>query len=401
MRVLLVHNRYGSSAPSGENVVVDAERRMLERAGHEVALFGRDSDAVRARGVRGAIEAAVLVPWNPATGRAVRDAVEAFRPDVVHVHNTFPLISPSVFHAIGTRVPRVLTLHNYRLVCAAAIPMREGRVCTECIDRRSVRPALVHGCYRESRVATAPLAAGIALHRTLGTWDRQVEAFVALTAFQRDLMVAAGLPAARVHVKPNFFEGDPVPLPWAGRDEAVVYAGRLSTEKGVDALVEAWLRWGPAAPELRIVGDGSLRASLEAAAARRPEVRIRFLGRLSPVCTAAQIARARLLVLPSVWFETFGMVLCEAFAFGTPVAVSDLGALPSVMTPGVSGVTFEPGRPDALLATVRAAWSDGRLERMSSGARAEFERRYTEQGNLEQLLAIYGRAIAERAAVRA
>ena len=392
MRILQVHNRYGSTAPSGENVVVDAERRMLERAGHQVALLGRDSDGVRAFGALGAVSAAVRVPWNPGIFGEVRREIDRFRPDVVHVHNTFPLISPAVFHAIGDRVPRVLTLRNWRLSCAAAIPMRDGEVCTECIGRRSVQPALLHGCYRGSRLATLPIAAGIALHRAIGTWDRQVEAYVALTDFQRERMVEGGLPAHLVHVKPNFFGGSPLPLPWEARDEAVVYAGRLSSEKGVDVLGEAWLRWGAQAPELRIAGAGPLAASLAEAASRRPDVRIRFLGQLPSAEVAEQIARARLVVLPSLCFETFGMVVCEAFAHGTPVAVSDLGALPSVIRPGGSGLTFAPGDPDSLLDAVRAAWTGGRLQALSAGARSDYETRYTEQVNVERLLEIYRNA---------
>ncbi|MBK9198592.1 MAG: glycosyltransferase [Betaproteobacteria bacterium] len=184
---------------------------MLQSRGHEVAEFTRHSDEIRGPGVWGSIKGAAATPWNPWSARAIRQAVARFLPDVVHVHNTFPLISPAIFHALaGTGVARVLTLHNYRLFCPAAIPMRAGKVCTDCLDRRSVLPALQHGCYRNSRLATVPLALNVALHRAAGTWAHQVDAFIALTEFQRQRVVDAGLPASRVFVKPNFYPGNPV-----------------------------------------------------------------------------------------------------------------------------------------------------------------------------------------------
>ncbi len=394
MNILLAHNYYGSAAPSGENQVFESERALLRQRGHTVSEFTRHSDEIRGQGVWGAVKGACAVPWNPWSVVAIRRAVDAFQPAVVHVHNTFPLISPGIFHAIGGRAARVLTLHNYRLFCAAAIPMRAGKVCTDCLDRRSSWPALRYGCYRNSRLATLPLAFSVGLRRRLGTWARQVDAFIALTEFQRDRMIAAGLPAELVHVKPNFYPGNPIPAPWAARRPSVVFAGRLTAEKGVMALVRAWLRWGAAAPELRIVGDGDLRGDLERLAVTDPATPIRFLGPLSSEAAQAEIAQARLLVLPSEWFETFGMVILEAFAFGTAAAVSAIGPLPSIVQTGRSGVVFAPANPESLLHEVRAAWeTPGLLERLGQGARQAFEARYTEDANAQMLMAIYQQAI--------
>ena len=196
----------------------------------------------------------------------------------------------ALLHAIGPRAARVLTLHNYWLFCPAAIALRNDRVCTDCLNRRSSWPALRYGCYRNSRLATLPLAFSVGLRRMLGTWTRHVDAFIALTDFQRDRMIAAGLPAELVHVKPNFYPGNPTPVPWADRRLSVVFAGRLTAEKGVMALVRAWLLWGAAAPELQIVGDGELRGDLERLAATDPATPIRFLGALSSEAAQAEIA---------------------------------------------------------------------------------------------------------------
>ena len=394
MRILLAHNYYGSAAPSGENQVFEAEGNLLRQRGHDVSEFIRHSDAIRAKGAWGKVKGALSTPWNPFAAKAMRKKLETSHPDIVHVHNTFPLISPAIFHTIGNQSARVLTLHNYRLLCPAAIPMRAGRICTDCLDRRSVLPALWHGCYRGSRLATLPLAANVALHRRMGTWTKQVDAFIALTDFQRERMIEAGLPADLVHVKPNFYSGNPAIVPWAVRRPSVVFAGRLTAEKGLLALVRAWMKWGASAPELRIVGDGDLRGELERLAATVPEVPIRFLGQVSGAVAQAEIARARMLMLPSECFETFGLVILEAFAFGTPAAVSNIGPLPSIVRQGKNGVVFAPGDPLSLLGAVRAAWEKtGELERLAAGARRSFEALYTEEANYRILLAIYEQAM--------
>lgn len=394
LRVLLVHNFYGTSSPSGENQVFNAEKSLLETRGHEIREFTRHSDVIRAMGVWGAAIGAASTPWNPIAASEIKRTINLQQSDVVHVHNTFPMLSPAVFHSIGHTAARVITLHNYRLFCPAAIPMRNGKVCIDCLDRRSVLPSLIHGCYRDSRLATLPLAASVALHRVIGTWKNQVDAFIALTDFQRVMMIEAGLPSDLVHVKPNFYPGQPAIVPWRERRKAVVFAGRLTAEKGVLALVKAWLKWGEDAPELRIVGDGDLRGEIEQLIATSPTVKIQLLGQLTSVAAQDEIARASLLVLPSEWFEGFPMVVREAFAFGTPAAVSNIGPLPSIVCEGENGTVFEPANPDSLLKTVQKVWYErGELERLSGKARESFEALYTENANYKTLMMIYEQAI--------
>ncbi len=391
MKILLIHNFYGSTAPSGENAVYESERELLRQHGHDVIEFTRHSDEIRSQGAWGVLKGAMATPWNPFVARRVRQVVQSFEPHVVHVHNSFPLLSPSIFHAIGHRAARVLTLHNYRLFCPAGIPMRAGKICTACLDRRSIRPALRNGCYRDSHLATLPLAANVALHRALGTWQNEVDAFIALTKFQRTTLSAAGLPSEKIYVKPNYFPGNPTVVPWAERGAYAVFAGRLSVEKGIQTLVKAWIAWGSDAPELLIVGAGPLRAVLEKAAAGTS---IRFLGQISAKETIRQIAQARLQLLPSECFEGFPMVVREAFAVGTPAAVSNLGPLPSIVNHGINGVVFEAANPQSLLTVVRNAWqAPGKLEQLGKGARKSFETLYTEDINYTILMDIYQAAI--------
>ena len=394
MKILLVHNFYGSAAPSGENMVFEAEKSLLQKYGHDVVVLTRHSDEIRNNGFAGMLRGAIATPWNWRMVEAIKKVLEDFKPDVVHVHNTFPLISPAIFHAIGNKAARVLTLHNYRLFCPAAIPLRNGRVCTLCIESKTVWPSLKYGCYRKSRLATLPLAVSVALHRMLGTWTKHVDAFITLSDFQRTLMASAGLPDERIYVKPNFYPGKPSVVPWGKRGEYVVFVGRLSVEKGVNSLLRAWRLWGIEAPALKLVGAGELRTELEKMASGLP---VQFIGQVGSSEAQAHIANARLLVLPSECFEGFPMVIREAFAFGTPVAVSNIGPLPSIVQHGKNGVVFEPENPQSLLHAIRTAWeSPNLLEKLSTGARAEFESQYTEDVNYKILMDIYEKTIARK-----
>lgn len=244
MKILLVHNFYGSSAPSGENEVFNTEKKLLKSNGNDVYVYTRNSDEIREAGLVGKLRGAFATPWNPFSAIHLSKIISDVKPDVVHVHNTFPLISPSIFRSANIVAPVVLTLHNYRLFCAAAIPMRDSRICTKCLDTKSVLPSITHGCYRNSRIATLPLAINISLNRSLKTWEKYVDAFITLSEFQKNLVIKAGLPDKLVHCKPNFFPGNPKIIPWSNRGDYAVFVGRLSPEKGVANLINAWMIWG-------------------------------------------------------------------------------------------------------------------------------------------------------------
>ncbi len=400
MRVLTVHNFYGSAAPSGENSAYCGERDLLRSAGCEVLEYTRHSDEVRGRGRIGALYGGLATPWNPWAARSLAAEARRFLPDVVHVHNTFPLISPAVFHALADGPAAVvMTLHNFRTVCASAMLMRGDSGCTECLDRRSVLPALRHACYRDSRAATAPLALSIALHRRLGTWRRHVDAYITLTRFQREMFRGAGYPDNALHVKANAYDTPLLPSAWPARAAQVLFVGRLGREKGVMHLLEAWRRWGSDAPMLEVVGEGT-----ESDAARRfvseagLESRVRLTGGLSFHDVQRRLAGSRLLVVPSLCFEGYPMVIREAFALGVPVAASDLGSLADIVDESV-GRRFRPGDPGNLLEVVRQLWSDAdALAAMAGAARARYERDLAPAPNVQRLMAIYETARAIRAA---
>ncbi len=399
MKILLVHNFYGSSAPSGENTVYIVERDLLQNRGHQVIEFTRHSDEIRNRGFAGSVKGALATPWNPFAFKKLVDLLNVEQPDVMHTHNTFPLLSPAVLRAArGMKTATVLTLHNYRIFCAAGIPMRNITPCTECLDKQSVIPSLSYGCYRNSRMATLPLSLMIAFHNKVDTWHKDVDAFIPLTDFQRSKMADAGLPKERMHNKPHFYPDPPEPLPWEKHTSTVVFVGRLGPEKGVNLLIDAWKLWGDTAPLLELIGDGPERMKLEASA-RQPGLsqKLRFHGYLSFEKTQEKMARASLLVLPSLCYEGFPMVIREAFALGVPVVASRLGSLPYLVEDGQNGVLFEPGNTKDLLGVLQKLWRQPeKLSAMGRKARADFEEKYTAAVNYEILMKIYQAAIRER-----
>jgi glycosyltransferase involved in cell wall biosynthesis len=399
MKVLLIHNYYGSSAPSGENTAFDEECQLLRDSGHDVRVVSQHSDRIIEGGLFGKIKAGMLVPWNPHAAAKVLRVAKEFDPDIVHVHNVFPTFSPAVFRALkDIRAAVVATLHNFRYVCASAMLSRERMPCTLCLDQRSVLPALRYRCYRNSLPDTVPLAISIALHRGLDTFNNFVDAFITLTPFQREKFLEAGFRESALHLRPPFYAAAPAPLPWSERRNAVTYLGRLGIEKGVDTLVAAWLNWGKDAPELDIIGDGPEAANLrKQAAASETGKNIRFLGSLSFQEAQQMLASSRLLVIPSRVFEGYPMVAREAFALGVPVIASNIGSLRSIIESGEVGARFEAGDPHSLAEVAKRVWTDPQtLNQLAAGARCKYERELSSATSIKRLETIYSAAHAAK-----
>ena len=390
MKILLVHNSY--QHPGGEDVVVNQEHHLLERAGHRVVTYRRTNHEILERSALGRPALLKQIVWATDTRREVAKLLLQEKPDLVHAHNTFMMVSPSLFSACKEAcVPVVQTLHNYRFLCPAATFFREGKVCEECVQHgvwRGVR----FGCYRESRPATAAVALMLAVHRGLGTWTKMVDCYIALTEFARQKFVTGGLPPDRVRVKPNFVQPDPGPRDGIGH--YALFAGRLSSEKGLRSLFAAWKRLHSCIP-LLIVGDGPLRAELESEAERLGLSRIHFQGRLTREQTLAAMQKARFLLYPSECYESFPMSIAEAFACGTPVICSQLGAMQEIVEDRRTGLHFEPGDAEDLAQKVEWAWAHPcQMADLGKEARREFENKYTAEKNYLALMDIYRRALA-------
>jgi glycosyltransferase involved in cell wall biosynthesis len=387
MNILVAHEFY--KQPGGEDQCVAAEIAMLRANGHQVTEYFVSNEAVDSLN---RLQLAARTIWSGPAYRELRRMFRTHRPQIAHFHNTLPLVSPAAYYAARAEDVRVVqTLHNFRLVCPNALLFRDGHVCEDCLGRRLPWPGVLHRCYRDSRAASAAVAAMLSAHRALGTWHKAVDVYVALTEFSRNKLVEGGLPADKIAIKPNFVYPDPGP--GAGTGGYAVFVGRLSEEKGVRILLKAWRQLGRVLP-LKIVGDGPMRPAVQQAAT---DATIELVGHMPLETVYTLIGEARVLVLPSEVYEMFPRVIVEAFAKGTPVVAAGLGAMAEIVEDGRTGLHFAPGDPADLAAKVRQVLADPpALARMRRAARDTFEQRFTADHNHRSLMAIYCRALGAR-----
>lgn len=387
MNVLVVHNAY--QRPGGEDRVVADEMRMLEQGGHSVICYRASNDDVAQLSP---LQLASRTMWSRDSYDALARIIDEQRPDVMHVHNTMPLISPSAYYAATRRgVAVVQTLHNFRLLCPNALLFRDGAACEKCLGKTIPWPAIQHSCYRSSRSATSAIAAMVTLHRGAGTYATKVDAYIAPSTFVRKKFVDNGFPADRVFVKPHVVYPDR----GAGRGNGgyALYVGRLSAEKGIRTMLTAWEALREDLP-LLVVGDGPLSPMVADAAGRGV---VQWLGQRSEEHVHELLARARVLVLPSECYETFGRVAAESYAAGTPVIAANGGSLREIVEHDQTGLLFVQGSADDLVRQMRRALRlPGMLDEMRGAARAHYEQHFSASMNLRQLLDVYRQAIAWR-----
>ena len=386
MRVLVLHNYY--QQPGGEDQIFAAETRLLEAHGNEVIRFTMHNDVIRELGP---LHAAKNLFWNSDVYAELRGLIRKTRPQVMHSHNTFPLISPAAYGAARDEgIPVVQTLQNFRLVCANAFLFREAKICEDCIGRRVMWPAVWHRCYRGSAAASAAVIGMLHYHRVRGTWSELVHLYLAPTEFVRGKLIEGGLPPEKVLVKPNFVDWNCVPP--TNRGKYMLFVGRLSPEKGVRTLLAAWSSRSDL-PPLRILGDGPLREEVQRTAAQSS--RVQWLGHRSSEEVQAQMQDASALLFPSEWYEAQPLVVIEAYAAGLAVIGSAIGAAASLIEPGRTGLLHAPGEWGDLADKVLWAWKHGdEMRAMGATGRARFEERYTPAINYRLLRDAYACAAA-------
>ncbi|TAM83169.1 MAG: glycosyltransferase family 1 protein [Acidobacteria bacterium] len=389
MKVLLVHNEY--QQPGGEDIVFRLERQLLSSFGHRVLTYMRSNQEIKCYSNLQKLLLIRQMIWAKDSQRDIARIIKLEKPDVVHVHNTFTQISPSIYaECRRAGVPVVQTLHNFRLLCPGATFYRSGRICDECVTH-SLGRSILYGCYRNSRFATAAVATMLAAHRALQTWSQNITSYIALTEFARQQFIRGGLPPGKIHVKPNFAAPDPGRGTHGGG--FAIFVGRLSPEKGLQTLLHAWRRLRNTIP-LHIVGDGPLREELTKYVKQQGLSSVRFMGRLGREETQEAIKAARFLILPSVCFENFPMTIVEAFAAGTPVICSRLGAMREIVAHRHTGLHFDPTSVEQLSDTVAWGWEHiARMQAMGRAARHEFELKYTAEKNYSLLMDIYRQAL--------
>jgi glycosyltransferase involved in cell wall biosynthesis len=386
MRILQLHNRY--QVTGGEEGVVQAEQQLLRDRDHAVQLLEVSNDHISSPLDKAQV--AIKAIYSSAAKRQVAQAIADFQPDVVHVHNFFPLLSPAVYDACNDRqVPVVQTLHNYRLACPKAMFFRAGEICETCLETGSPWPGVKYGCYRGSSTQTAVIASMLTIHGWRKTWQERVNAFIALTEFQRQKMIQAGLPSDRLHVKPNFLDANPEPrqipaVPF------VLSVGRLSEEKGIDVAIAAYTH-NPNLPLLKIVGDGPIRAALEQQVqAANLNHKIIFLGRQDKSQVLALMRQAIALIFPSIWYEGFPLTIVEAFGCGLPVIASHLGSMAEIVEHAVTGLHFPAQNPVALATQIDYLTQQPTIQTtLSQNTQQVYQARYTPDINYKQLIDIY------------
>lgn len=380
MKILFVHNAYQNFG--GEDAVVSAEMALLQAHGHEVELYKRHNDELNQLSRASAAAATI---WSRRSVDDITAVFKALQPDLIHVHNTFPLISPSIYWAAAQHgIPLVQTLHNFRFLCPQGTFLRNGTICEDCLGKSPWR-AVLRKCYRGSAPQTAVMVSMLEAHRTAGTYRNKVTRYIALSAFSRDRFIKGGLPAAQFRIKPNFVESGAEP-DWFDR-RGGLFVGRLSDEKGIETLLEAVRRDGNA--DVDVIGSGAWETAVSEC------FKERYLGFLSRGDIMSRMRSAAFLIVPSVCYEQLPTTILEAFSCGVPVIASRLGALADIVQDGATGLLFNPG--DAADLADKMAWAaahPNEMREMGRAARAEYEAKYTPSINYQMLMEIYEDAIA-------
>jgi len=388
-RILLVHNYYRQ--PGGEDMVFAAEQNLVLAQGHHVIPYTDSNSRIDAMKP---LTAALNTTWSNESYHALKKIIKTHRPDIAHFHNTFFMVSPSAYYACREEgVPVVQTLHNYRLLCPSATFFRDSRVCEECLGKDFALPGIYHACYRSSRSQTACVAAMIFSHRILGTWRNLVNVYIVLTNFSRLKYIKGGLPESKLMVKPNFVAADPGV--GVAKGNYVLFVGRLSEEKGLQAMLEAWKGLSPSIP-LRIVGNGPLRGMVLRLISEYHLEKVEYFNGRLHEDVLDLMKDARFLVFPSECYEGFPMVIAEAFTVGIPVIASRLGSMEEIVRDGETGLLFNPGDSTDLATKIKWLWNHpDESQRLGSHARKEYEEKYTPERNYRILMEIYEKAIAE------
>ena len=382
MRILVCHSRYRSGPASGENRVVDDEVELLNRGGHEVMTYVPTPEVTRKVDL---LRTGAATVWNIRSARRLGRLLQKYRPDVVHFHNLFPLLSPASLRIASSRQSAVvMTLHNYRLLCLPGTLLRNGAICEACLGTIPVRGVL-YKCYQESALASGVLAVSITAHRAIGSFDH-VDRYLAISKFVREKHIEAGIPSDKIRVKRHFA--------WPserrrGPGSYFLFLGRLSEEKGVHTLLRAWPRNGG---RLVVAGSGPEETRLRAMAS--PSVD--FVGTVSPEEAARLIVGARCLVAPSIGYEGAGRVILEAYAAAVPVIASDLGGLSEVVSHDQSGLLFPASDETALRGAIERLLDARESERLGEGALKMWKDRYRPDQALRELEESYLSALGAR-----
>lgn len=384
MRIVKAHNYYTQSG--GEDSVFHAEVSILRSGGHEVFEYLEYNSNIEHMNKA---FVALQTPWSLTSYQKIKSAIMEIKPDVAHFHNTFPLISPSAYYACrDLNIPVVQTLDNQRLICPASTFYRNGRLCLDCLGKTPPLYGVFHACYHDSGFQTAIVASMLTLHHWMGTWQTKVDAFLCSTYFYRDIFVRAGFPPDKIVVMPHFVRQPSVRISAENTNGYALFIGRLDPEKGISTLLEAWRFLGI---PLKIRGSGRLEGKAKEFVKKNSMKNVEFVGRLEEQELSDLIGGARFLIMPSEgYYETFGMVIVEAYARSVPVIASNIGVVPELVSDKKTGLLFEPGNPVDLAEKARWLWNHpGEAKSMGGNGYTAFQDRFTEDKCFQSLTDLY------------
>ncbi|WP_025749556.1 glycosyltransferase family 4 protein [Priestia megaterium] len=391
MKVLLVHNYYQVSG--GEDRVVEEEQKLLEKNGIQVRTYLVSNKDIKTKGLINKAKLGIQTTWSKNQYNRIKEIILDEKPDLVHFHNTFPLLSPSVYYACyNMNIPVVQTLHNYRIGCPGAMLMKDNKVCEKCING-SLLNSVKYGCYRNSRIQTIPLSTMLYTHRSLNTWNNKVDKYIALTNFAKEKFIEIGLNEDKIAVKPNFIEKHIEDR--LKKEDQITFVGRISKEKGLHLLLAAWSKVGSEVnTKLNVIGDGPLRKELEGKYEHLSNVK--FLGKLDSKDVLSYMSKSKYIIVPSIWYEGFPMTIIESYSVNTPVISSNIGSLKEVVTNEVTGFHFENNNINSLENTLKKALHYSDYDKLQKNINEQYEKKYTPSANFKMLINIYEEVVRSR-----
>jgi len=388
MKILLIHNKY--QYKGGEDTVFESEFNMLKNRAEQVEKLVFNNNEINS--IVSKIKVGIYSFYNNESAKVLSKKIEEFKPDIIHVHNFFPIASPSIFYVANIKkVPIVMTLHNYRLVCPNAMLFRDNKVCEDCINKSFAFDGVFHGCYRDSKIQTLFLASMIWFHKRNKTWLNRVDRYIALTDFAKNKFLNSSLKLdkSKIVVKPNFVIDNGFEL---DKEEYCLFVGRLSQEKGIEVMLNAFKN---SSKKIQIIGTGPLVDMVKEYSTKYEN--IEYLGFKSIDFIIQKLKKAKALIFTSILYETFGMTIIEAFSTATPVVCSDIGGPAEIVEDGKTGLKYQVGNSKELQKKVEQLYTDESLHiKLCRGAREEFEKKYTEKINYLYLKKIYESIINEK-----
>lgn len=388
MKILMLHNFY--SEPGGEEKGFYSDCELFRSHNVDVITYSQHNEHQQ----NNKFKTVARCVWSAADYSHILKLIKHEKPDIMHVHNDFPLLSPSIYHAaFRAGIPAVHTLHNYRWVCPAGTLSRRGKPCIKCIGKSMPWPGVVHACYHRGRAATAVVAAMLTTHNLMGTFRHRVQAAIVFTDFMKNIYIQAGFSESQIHLRANFI--DPDPGMGNGEGNFVLFVGRLAAEKGIDVMLNAWAQFS-SGMSLKIVGQGPLYDQIRQRAISLPGVDL--LGYVNKSYLDYLYKHAKILIVPSIWYEGSPSVICEAYAAGLPVLASNIGSLSELVRDGYNGAHFTAGDAGSLADVMgRMLANPDRLLALRQGARQTYECKFTAAASFRRLMEIYASVLPSAA----